>query len=141
MKTGLWPDHRPVRVRPLQRERRGELLQLGALANQQNGGRAIGFLNPTLYSIGGGAGYSAGFHDITSGNNFNSSSSSKYSAVSGYDLVTGWGAPKGAELINTLTGSLIGSHVLAPQNASGQVLDDLFSGTASGSTDQEWLTE
>ena len=109
-----------------------------ALANQQNGGRAIGFLNPTLYSIGGGAGYSAGFHDITSGNNFNSSSPSKYTAVSGYDLVTGWGAPKGAELINTLTGSLSGSHVLAPQNASGQVLDDLYSGTASGNTIDIW---
>ena len=109
-----------------------------ALANQQNGGRAIGFLNPTLYAIGGGAGYGAEFHDITSGNNFNSSSPQKYAAVSGYDLVTGWGAPKGAALINTLTGSLIGSHVLAPQNASGQVLDDLFSGTASGNTIDIW---
>jgi len=109
-----------------------------ALANQQNGGRPIGFLNPTLYSIGGGAGYSAQFHDITSGNNFNSSSPSKYAAVGGYDLVTGWGAPKGAALINALTGSLIGSHVLAPQNASGQVLDDLFSGTASGNTIDIW---
>lgn len=109
-----------------------------ALANQQNGGRPIGFLNPTLYSIGGGAGYSAQFHDITSGNNFNSSSPSKYAAVGGFDLVTGWGAPKGAALINTLTGSLIGSHVLAPQNAPGQVLDDLFSGTASGNTIDIW---
>jgi len=109
-----------------------------AIANQQNGGRPIGFLNPTLYSIGGGAGYGAEFHDITSGNNFNSSSTNKYSAVGGYDLVTGWGAPRGSALINTLTGSLIGSHVLAPQNASGQVLDDLFSGTASGNTIDIW---
>ena len=109
-----------------------------ALANQQNGGRPIGFLNPTLYSIGGGAGYGAEFHDITSGNNFNSSSPNKYAAVGGYDLVTGWGAPRGSALINTLTGSLIGSHVLAPQNASGQVLDDLFSGTASGNTIDIW---
>ena len=73
-----------------------------AIANQQNGGRPIGFLNPTLYSIGGGAGYGAEFHDITSGNNFNSSSTNKYSAVGGYDLVTGWGAPRGSALINTL---------------------------------------
>jgi subtilase family serine protease len=65
-----------------------------AIANQQNRGAPIRFLNPTLYAIGRGAGYNAEFHDITSGNNFNADSPSLYSAVSGYDLVTGWGSPR-----------------------------------------------
>jgi hypothetical protein len=102
-----------------------------AIANQQSGGTPIGFLNPTLYAIGRGAGYGAEFHDITSGNNFNADSPQLYAAVSGYDLVTGWGAPQGSALINTLTGSLKGAHTLGPQNAPGLVLDDLFSGTAA----------
>jgi kumamolisin len=36
------------------------------------------------------------FHDITSG------TSGSYSAVKGYDLVTGWGSPNGTGLINAL---------------------------------------
>lgn len=70
-----------------------------ALANQQyakKSGGSIGFINPSLYSIGLGSSYSTDFHDITSGNN------GTYSAVKGYDLVTGWGSPKGAGLINSL---------------------------------------
>ncbi|MGD0735846.1 MAG: S53 family serine peptidase [Terracidiphilus sp.] len=61
-----------------------------ALVNQQlaaNGESTIGFLNPTLYSIGVGSNYDTDFHDITSG------TSGSYSAVTGYDLVTGWGSP------------------------------------------------
>jgi subtilase family serine protease len=41
-----------------------------ALANEQATGRPIGFLNPTLYSIGQGGSYGADLHDITSGDNF-----------------------------------------------------------------------
>jgi kumamolisin len=69
-----------------------------ALVNQQlaSGGHpTIGFLNPTVYNLGVGSTYSTNFHDITSG------SAGTYSAVAGYDLVTGWGSPKPA-LINTL---------------------------------------
>jgi kumamolisin len=69
-----------------------------ALVNQQlaSGGHStIGFLNPTIYNLGVGSTYSTNFHDITSGN------AGTYSAVTGYDLVTGWGSPKPA-LINTL---------------------------------------
>ena len=69
-----------------------------ALANQQsalNGNGRIGFLNPTIYNIGLGSNYTGNFHDITSGNN-------GFNAVAGYDLVTGWGSPNGAALINTL---------------------------------------
>jgi subtilase family serine protease len=70
-----------------------------ALANQQavqNGGSPLGFINPAVYTIGGGSAYNANFHDITSGNN-------GFGATPGYDLVTGWGSPNGATLINSLT--------------------------------------
>ncbi len=73
-----------------------------ALANQQavaNGGSTLGFINPLLYSIGVSSSYGADFHDITSG------TSGSYSAVTGYDLVTGWGSMKGASLINALVGA------------------------------------
>jgi len=70
-----------------------------AMVNQQrvaNGQSHIGFLNPTLYSIGTGSSFDTDFHDIVSGNN------GAYSAVVGYDLVTGWGSPKAANLINAM---------------------------------------
>src|ERR1700678_3098487 len=43
-----------------------------ALANQQavaNGGKTLGFINPTLYTVGLGSSYHTDFHDITSGSN------------------------------------------------------------------------
>jgi len=76
-----------------------------ALVNQQAAAAAqapVGFLNPALYTIGKGANYAVAFHDTTAGNNFSSSSPSKFSAVAGYDLCTGWGTPNGASLINAL---------------------------------------
>ena len=72
-----------------------------ALVNQQlvaNGSATIGFLNPTIYSQNVTSSYSADLHDITSG------TSGSYSAVTGYDLVTGWGSPN-TGLISALTGS------------------------------------
>jgi kumamolisin len=73
-----------------------------ALVNQQavlKGNAPLGFINPAIYSFGTGSGYSTDFHDITSG------TSGSYSAVTGYDLVTGWGSPNGTGLINALTGT------------------------------------
>jgi subtilase family serine protease len=73
-----------------------------ALANQKSlaeGGTTLGFINPTIYSIGVGSKYGADFHDIISGSN------GKYSAVKGYDLVTGWGSPNGVNFINALAAS------------------------------------
>jgi subtilase family serine protease len=70
-----------------------------ALVNQQlaaNGEPSIGFINPTIYSQNVTSSYSTDFHDITSG------TSGSFSAVTGYDLVTGWGSPNGAGLINAL---------------------------------------
>jgi subtilase family serine protease len=72
-----------------------------ALVNQQlaaNGDPTIGFINPTIYAQNVTSSYGADFHDITSG------TSGSYSAVTGYDLVTGWGSPNGVGLINALTG-------------------------------------
>jgi subtilase family serine protease len=72
-----------------------------ALANQQlanNGDATLGFLNPTIYSQNITSSYSTDFHDITSG------TSGSFSAVTGYDLVTGWGSPNGIGLINALSG-------------------------------------
>ncbi|MGA9061354.1 MAG: protease pro-enzyme activation domain-containing protein [Terracidiphilus sp.] len=72
-----------------------------ALINQQsvaNGNKTLGFINPSLYSIGAGSSYDADFHDITSGSN-------GYSATTGYDLATGWGSPNGSGLINALAGT------------------------------------
>jgi hypothetical protein len=73
-----------------------------ALANQQANGNPIGFLNTTLYALGQKSNYDLLFHDITSGNDFNSSSPNLFSAVTGYDLVTGWGTPQGQALIDAL---------------------------------------
>ena len=60
-----------------------------ALVNEQaarRGKPAVGFLNAVVYPIGNSGNYNSAFHDTTSGNNFNSSSPSLFSAVAGYDL-------------------------------------------------------
>ena len=75
---------------------------LTAMANQQSlssGGSTLGFLNPHLYRIGVGSNFDSDFHDIVSGSN------GKYTAVTGYDLVTGWGSANGPNLIDALVGS------------------------------------
>jgi subtilase family serine protease len=77
-----------------------------ALVNQQatiSSKPPIGFLNPAIYAIGKGPGYGSAFHDIRIGNNTNSfSNNTNFFAVPGYDLCTGWGTPKGTNLINAL---------------------------------------
>jgi uncharacterized repeat protein (TIGR01451 family) len=76
-----------------------------ALVNQQAaslGQAPVGFLNPAVYAIGKGAGYTTNFHDTTVGNNQNVGTPTKYAAAAGYDLCTGWGSPNGPNLINTL---------------------------------------
>ena len=76
-----------------------------ALVNQQaaaNGKPPVGFLNPAIYLVGKGAGYTAAFHDITTGSNIGTNTAPQYPAVAGYDLCTGWGSPAGSNLINAL---------------------------------------
>jgi len=70
-----------------------------ALANQQavaNGQPTVGFLNPTIYTLGNGSDYASDLHDITTGSN-------GFAAIPGFDLATGWGTPAGQALINDLT--------------------------------------
>jgi len=79
-----------------------------ALVNQlalTNGEPTVGFINPVVYGMGKGSnvlGYTHLFHDIATGNNESSESPSRFSAVAGYDLCTGWGTPQGSNLLNAL---------------------------------------
>lgn len=84
-----------------------------ALVNQQAvamgqipQGQGLGFINPTAYLIGKSSNYGSNFHDISVGSNNCSGAqfcgTTSYNAVSGYDLVTGWGSPNGQSLINAL---------------------------------------
>ena len=95
-----------------------------ALVNEQaaiTNAPSAGFVNPTFYALGTGSNYTNYFHDITSGGEFNSTACSQntsaynclstgtgagfegFDAVTGYDLVTGWGSPNGQSMINILT--------------------------------------
>jgi kumamolisin len=60
----------------------------------QHLGAPLGFVQPRLYPLLG----SAGFHDITSGDN------GGYSAGPGWDACTGLGSPDGSTLLGELTG-------------------------------------
>jgi subtilase family serine protease len=71
-----------------------------AMANEHlvaAGGATLGFLNRALYTIGTESSFASDFRDILLGTN------GSYTAVKGYDLVTGWGSPRGPNLINALT--------------------------------------
>ncbi len=87
----------------------------------------VGFINPAIYAIGEGANYPYCFHDTKTGNNTSGSSPTKFFAVSGYDLCTGWGTPAGQNLIDALftpTGSGPLSITVNPPSGS-----DLISNT------------
>ena len=76
-----------------------------ALVNQQaaaNGQPHVGFLNPTLYAVGKGPNVLKAFHDIISGDNTTTTSTTNFYAVAGYDLCTGWGSPTGSNTVNLL---------------------------------------
>jgi hypothetical protein len=85
-----------------------------ALVNQQsaaNGNKTVGFINPSLYSIGAGASYASDFHDIVAGSN-------GFSATTGYDLATGWGSPNGSGLITALAGGANFSLSASPSSVT-----------------------
>jgi kumamolisin len=58
-------------------------------------GHRLGLLNTRIYA----ANASAAFNDITNGNN-SCDGITGYSAISGWDPVTGFGSPKGQALLN-----------------------------------------
>ena len=71
----------------------------GALAALTNAspecaGSSVGFMNPALYTVGGGPHYASAFNDITVGNNdFTGTNGGLYPAGTGYDMATGIGSP------------------------------------------------
>jgi kumamolisin len=100
-----------------------------ALVNQQlasNGDPTIGFINPTIYAQNITSSYATDFHDITSG------TSGSFSAVTGYDLVTGWGSPNGVGLINALAGGTSTSPAFAISASPASV--SVLQGSSGAST-------
>jgi kumamolisin len=85
-----------------------------ALANQQAAasGESIGFMDPIIYPAALGSSYGTLFHDNISG------SCGTYSAVTGYDLCTGWGSPNTTGLINLLAPGASGSFTLSDSPSS-----------------------
>jgi hypothetical protein len=77
------------------------------LLNEQSetkGASTVGFINSSLYTIGLGANYATNFHDIISGSNKPTmGGGTGFTAVPGYDLVTGWGSPNGSTLLDSLS--------------------------------------
>jgi hypothetical protein len=68
-------------------------------------GHPLGFINPALYKIGTSDKAATDFRDITSGSNSFSQGDVNvqgYSAVAGWDPVTGSGAPIGEKLLPDL---------------------------------------
>jgi subtilase family serine protease len=78
---------------------------LMALVNEQavvQGQSAPGLINEAVYAIGKSSIYTNCFHDIVTGNNFKTGSTTNFPAVTGFDLCTGWGTPASTNLINAI---------------------------------------
>ncbi len=75
------------------------------LVRIQQAGKAVGFLTPKLYAPTPATGAdplgASAFRDITSGNNA-SGGSPGYNAGPGFDALTGWGSPRGKDLLDKL---------------------------------------
>jgi|HubBroStandDraft_6_1064221.scaffolds.fasta_scaffold03440_3 hypothetical protein len=102
-----------------------------ALANEQGNGTPVGFLNPTIYTLGQTANYGNDLHDIISGNDFNSGSPDLFSDVVGFDLVTGWGSPNGQGLLNALAPAPTGPNFTLSSSPS---ILDVSQGTTGSAT-------
>ena len=120
-----------------------------AMVNQQASaanGATVGFVNPAIYAIGEGSGYSTAFHDITTGNNFPNARATRFVAAPGYDLCTGWGTPAGQTLINALAGHLdplsitpaTGFTTTGPIGGPYSVTAQVFTLTNSGTAALNW---
>ncbi len=75
-----------------------------AIANQM-AGHSLGFIDPALYKLATSDTYQRDFRDITQGNNTNSGVEG-YPAVSGWDPVTGLGAPNAEHLLPDLIAAM-----------------------------------
>ena len=65
-------------------------------ASSSCGGKAVGFLNPVLYSVAGSKGYASDLTDVTKGNNDYKPSGysvGDFPALTGYDMASGLGSP------------------------------------------------
>jgi kumamolisin len=98
-----------------------------ALANQQAAanGETIGFIDPIIYPAALGSSYATLFHDITSG------SCGTYSAVTGYDLCTGWGSPNTTGLINLLAPTSGGGSFTLSASPSSLTITQGSNGTST----------
>jgi hypothetical protein len=99
------------------------VVQANAATACQTNGR-VGFLNNALYRAGR-SNYPGGFWDVTSGNN--SVFATGYTAVTGYDEVTGLGAPREAGLITALCApegtAATGASTFHPLASPSRLLD------------------
>jgi hypothetical protein len=78
-----------------------------ANASQACHGSPVGFANPALYRVAGGA-FASNFNDITSGNNdYTNTNGGKYPAGVGYDMASGLGTPLGSALAADLCHSVL----------------------------------
>ncbi|HUD48046.1 MAG TPA: choice-of-anchor tandem repeat GloVer-containing protein, partial [Candidatus Baltobacteraceae bacterium] len=120
-----------------------------ALANEQaatNGRPTVGFINPAIYALGLSVNYTNCFHDIITGNNTWSDSPTRFYAVPGYDLCSGWGTPTGRNLINLLALDSLQISPPGSRASSGTVGGPLTPAsqtyilTNSGSTALQWAT-
>ncbi len=86
-------------------------LWAGILAvGEQMAGRPLGFINPAIYKLGTSSKAAQVFRDITSGNNSQPQVGVQgYSAVAGWDPVTGFGAPIADKLLPDLIAGLTSS--------------------------------
>jgi subtilase family serine protease len=78
------------------------IFALANTARMAGGKTPLGFVNPGLYSIAGGAHYAADFHDVIVGDNILVGTSVGFAAGTGFDLATGWGTPSVLHLIADL---------------------------------------
>jgi hypothetical protein len=117
-----------------------------ALVNQQaaEAGTApaggIGSINPQIYAIGAGLNYSSDLHDIAVGNNDTNGQPVWFSAVTGYDLVTGWGSANGQNLIDALAGPQVPGYWLASSSSNVSIPQGASSSTTITVTDAGGFT-
>jgi subtilase family serine protease len=79
---------------------------LWALGVEAEGGHRTGLPNPFLYSLGQSVTYHSKFYDTRSGSNgcvvFDGCPGTGYSAGPNWDYPTGWGSPKGSNLVRSM---------------------------------------